>query len=137
MRLIFLADVVPLELQRIVEFLNSQMTKTEVLAIEVRQVLIEIRIIAGKVSAKQRRVRGEDRGDRQTKMRDARMRGSQEANIHCHYPESGTAAMEIRKLRTKRWRGDAITIDELKTAEPVDILDRILTLPEVSRMRGA
>jgi len=37
MRLIFLADEVPLELQRIVEFLNSQMTKTEVLAIEVRR----------------------------------------------------------------------------------------------------
>lgn len=36
-RLIFLADEVPSELQRIVEFLNSQMTKTEVLAIEVRR----------------------------------------------------------------------------------------------------
>lgn len=36
-RLIFLADKVPEELQRIVEFLNSQMTKTEVLAIEVRR----------------------------------------------------------------------------------------------------
>lgn len=37
MRLIFVADEVPSELQRIVEFLNSQMTKTEVLAIEVRR----------------------------------------------------------------------------------------------------
>jgi hypothetical protein len=35
MRLIFVADEVPRELQRIVEFLNSQMTKTEVLAVEV------------------------------------------------------------------------------------------------------
>lgn len=34
MRLIFFADAVPAELQRIVEFLNSQMSKTEVLAIE-------------------------------------------------------------------------------------------------------
>ena len=31
----------------------------------------------------------------------------------------------------------AITVEELKSAEPVDILPRILTLPEVSRMRGA
>ena len=36
-RLIFLADEVPTELQRIVEFLNSQMSKTEVLAVEVRR----------------------------------------------------------------------------------------------------
>ena len=41
--------------------------------------------------------------------------------------------------RTKSGRFDvkgAITVDELKTTEPVDILDRILTLPEVSRRRG-
>ena len=37
MRLIFLADEVPEELQRIVEFLNEQMTETWVLAIEVRR----------------------------------------------------------------------------------------------------
>lgn len=35
MRLVFFADAVPQELQRIVEFLNEGMTKTEVLAIEV------------------------------------------------------------------------------------------------------
>lgn len=37
MRLIFFADEVPKELRRIVEFLNSQTTKTEVLAVEVRR----------------------------------------------------------------------------------------------------
>jgi hypothetical protein len=36
-RLLFVADVIPTELQRIVEFLNEQMVRTEVLAIEVRQ----------------------------------------------------------------------------------------------------
>jgi len=36
-RLLFVADVIPTELQRIVEFLNEQMERTEVLAIEVRQ----------------------------------------------------------------------------------------------------
>ncbi len=42
--------------------------------------------------------------------------------------------------RTKSGRFDvsgAITVDEIKTAEPLAILDRILSLPEVSRMRGA
>jgi hypothetical protein len=33
-RLIFVADIVPLELQRIVEFLNSQLRSAEVLALE-------------------------------------------------------------------------------------------------------
>jgi hypothetical protein len=37
LRLLFIADVVPLELRRIVEFLNKQMTPAEVLAIELRQ----------------------------------------------------------------------------------------------------
>jgi hypothetical protein len=36
-RLIFVADVIPPELQRIVEFLNGQMDPAEVLAIEIRQ----------------------------------------------------------------------------------------------------
>jgi hypothetical protein len=37
MRLVFVADAIPPELRRIVEFLNEQMTQTEVLAIEVKQ----------------------------------------------------------------------------------------------------
>ena len=37
LRLVFVADAIPPELQRIVEFLNEQMTQTEVLAIEVKQ----------------------------------------------------------------------------------------------------
>jgi len=36
-RLVFVADVIPPELQRIVEFLNEQMDPAEVLAVEVRQ----------------------------------------------------------------------------------------------------
>jgi hypothetical protein len=38
-RLVFVSDDVPPELQRIVEFLNERMTPTEVLAVEVRQYL--------------------------------------------------------------------------------------------------
>jgi hypothetical protein len=37
LRLVFVADVIPSELRAIVEFLNTQMTTTEVLAVEVRQ----------------------------------------------------------------------------------------------------
>jgi hypothetical protein len=36
-RLIFVSDVIPPELRRIIEFLNGQMANTEVLAIEVKQ----------------------------------------------------------------------------------------------------
>jgi hypothetical protein len=36
-RLVFLADVIPSELQRVVEFLNGQMRSAEVLAVEVRR----------------------------------------------------------------------------------------------------
>jgi hypothetical protein len=37
LRLVFVADVIPAPLRRIVEYLNRQMTETEVLAIEVKQ----------------------------------------------------------------------------------------------------
>jgi hypothetical protein len=39
--MIFVADVIPSELRRIVEFLNEQMERTEVLALEVRQYVEE------------------------------------------------------------------------------------------------
>lgn len=37
LRLLFVADEIPIELRRVVEFLNKQMSKTEVLAIELRR----------------------------------------------------------------------------------------------------
>jgi hypothetical protein len=37
MRLIFAADAIPLQLRRIVEFMNEQMSPTEILALEIRQ----------------------------------------------------------------------------------------------------
>jgi hypothetical protein len=36
-RLVFVADTIPTELQRVVEFLNERMSPTEVLAVEIRQ----------------------------------------------------------------------------------------------------
>ncbi len=50
----------------------------------------------------------------------------------------GAHLQNLRRTRSGRFLVDgAITVDELQNTEPVDILGRILTLPEVSRMRGA
>lgn len=50
----------------------------------------------------------------------------------------GAHLKDLRRMKSGRFSVDgAITVEELKTLEPVEILSRILTLPEVSRMRGA
>lgn len=49
-RLVFVADVIPPELQRIVEFLNGQMDPAEVLAVEIKQFVGErLRMLAPRV----------------------------------------------------------------------------------------
>ena len=50
----------------------------------------------------------------------------------------GAHLKDLRRTRSGRFVvSGAVTVDEVQNSEPVDILDRILTLPEVSRMRGA
>ena len=50
----------------------------------------------------------------------------------------GAHLKNLRRTKSGRFGVEgAITVEELKNSEPVDILSRILTLPEVSRMRGA
>ena len=50
----------------------------------------------------------------------------------------GAHLKNLRRTRSGRFIVDgAVTVDELQNGDPVDILGRILTLPEVSRMRGA
>jgi tRNA pseudouridine55 synthase len=50
----------------------------------------------------------------------------------------GAHLQSLRRVKSGRFEvAGAITVEELRRAEPVAILDRILTLPEVSRMRGA
>ena len=50
----------------------------------------------------------------------------------------GAHLQELRRTRSGRFDlARAISVDEIKTCDPVDILGRVLTLPEVSRMRGA
>jgi len=60
-RMIFVADVVPKELQRIVEFLNEQLDPAEVFAVEVRQftgeagIALVPRLIGGTVESQRRK----------------------------------------------------------------------------------
>lgn len=50
----------------------------------------------------------------------------------------GAHLQELRRTKSGRFSvNGAITVDELRETDPVDILGRILTLPEVSKMRGA
>ena len=50
----------------------------------------------------------------------------------------GAHLKELRRTRSGRFDlARAVTVDEIKTGDPVDLLGKILTLPEVSRMRGA
>ncbi|PYI92022.1 MAG: tRNA pseudouridine(55) synthase TruB [Verrucomicrobia bacterium] len=50
----------------------------------------------------------------------------------------GAHLKDLRRVKSGRFNVEgAITVEELQQADPVDILSRILTLPEVSRMRGA
>jgi tRNA pseudouridine55 synthase len=50
----------------------------------------------------------------------------------------GAHLKSLRRTKSGRFDvADAITVDEIRIAEPVDILARILTLSEVSRRRGA
>ena len=50
----------------------------------------------------------------------------------------GAHLKNLRRTKSGRFSVEgAITVAELQQADPVDVLSRILTLPEVSRMRGA
>jgi hypothetical protein len=75
LRLVFVADVIPPELRRVIEFLNGQMANTEVLAVEVKQYVdaagqrqtIVPRILDQTEAARQAKGRQEDRRwDRET-----------------------------------------------------------------------
>src|SRR2546423_4458655 len=50
----------------------------------------------------------------------------------------GAHLKELRRTRSGRFDlSRAMTVEEIKSAEPAEILQKILTLPEVSRLRGA
>ncbi len=51
---------------------------------------------------------------------------------------SGAHLYSLRRLKSGRFDvASAITVDEIKSAEPSEIATRVLSLPQVSRMRGA
>jgi tRNA pseudouridine55 synthase len=50
----------------------------------------------------------------------------------------GAYLQDLRRTRSGRFDlSRAVTVDEIRNAAPVDLVAKILTLPEVSRMRGA
>ena len=50
----------------------------------------------------------------------------------------GAHLKNLRRTKSGRFKVDgAITVEELQNSDPAEITRRILTLPEVSRMRGA
>jgi tRNA pseudouridine55 synthase len=50
----------------------------------------------------------------------------------------GAHLKNLRRTKSGRFTVQgAVTVDELREKEPLEIIDRILSLPEVSRMRGA
>jgi tRNA pseudouridine55 synthase len=50
----------------------------------------------------------------------------------------GAHLQELRRTRSGRFDlVRAVTVDEIKNAPPAELLAKILSLPEVSRMRGA
>jgi hypothetical protein len=90
-RMVFVADSIPPELQRIVEFLNSQMTPAEVVAVEIRQYVgqglktLVPRVVGQTVEAHQKKVSGPREGrpwDEASFFQElATRRGSNEATI--------------------------------------------------------
>jgi hypothetical protein len=67
-RLLFVADIIPVELQRIIEFLNEQMDPAEVLAVEVKQFVgsgvktLVPRVIGQTAEAQQKKSSGRPKG---------------------------------------------------------------------------
>jgi len=94
LRLVFIADEVPAELRRIVEFLNEQMSETEVIAVEIRQYR------NGGQRALIPRVIGQTPAARQTK-RVASSRGGQQWNEELFFADAATRLNpdEVRVLR--------------------------------------
>ena len=64
-RLIFVSDVIPPELRRIIEFLNGQMANTEVLAIEVKQYVDDKKLAPDDRAARHRQHRDREADEAQ------------------------------------------------------------------------
>jgi hypothetical protein len=106
LRLVFVADTIPRELRRIVEFLNEQMTRTDVVAVEVRQYVA----VGTDMVTLVPRVIGQTQAARDTK----RAAGARARN---------------------RWT-ERDLLDGLRTANAPDVGERIVRLYEFMRDSG-
>ncbi len=107
LRLLFVADEIPHELRRVVEFLNEQMTRTDVLGIEVRQYVASSSDMVTLVP---------------------RLIGQTEAARDTKRAASGRAR--------RRW-GEQDLIDNWRTANPDGAGERMVKLYAFLRDRGA
>ena len=81
-RLVFVADVIPDELRRIVEFLNGQMDPAEVLAVEVRQYVGgELRTLVPRVVGQTAQAEQKKGGARRTPWDEPRFMAALEASV--------------------------------------------------------
>lgn len=109
MRLVFVADMIPPHLRRIVEFLDRQMQQAEVLAVEVKQYVDE----RDEVQTLVPRVLGQTEAARQAKRRRAAERWDHERILHKlreRHPSELAAAAEAlfgwaRERRLDEWFG--------------------------------
>jgi hypothetical protein len=107
LRLIFVADGIPPELRRIIEYLNEQMNRTEVLGLEVRQYV-------------------EQGGTRVTLV--PRLVGETEAAKQA----KATSAPRVKN----RWN-EAAVFDAIRDAQAADVAQRVIALYEFIRDQGA
>jgi hypothetical protein len=98
LRLVFVADAIPPELERIVDFLNEQMEVTEVLAIEVKQFVDE----AGAHQTIVPRVLGQTQAARQAKGQVPRRDWTRESVLAELEVKRGTAERAVA-TRTFDW----------------------------------
>jgi hypothetical protein len=107
LRLVFVADVIPAELRRIIEFLNEQMNRTEVLGLEVRQYVEQ----GGTRLTLVPRLIGETEAAKQTK---------------------GTSGPRVKQ----RW-DEAAVFEAIRDAQPPEVARRVIGLYEFIRDQGA
>jgi hypothetical protein len=104
LRLVFVADEIPSELRRIVEFLNEQMATTQVLAIEIKQYVDS----DGKHQTIVPRLLGQTEAARRAKGRPEGRRWDRDSVLHEIQTKRGKAEMEVARqvLEWAEGRGD-------------------------------
>jgi len=116
LRLVFVADEIPSELRRVIEFLNEQMSTTEVLGLEVRQFV-------------------ERGGTRQTLV--PRLIGQTEAARGGKTKGAPSEKWRAAGLKAAATRRHNAVVATIRDAQPPDLADRVICLYEFMRDAGA